>query len=367
MKRAVMGLLFGLLLLGGGAVLMAWSLWVGSFPASTTGSQSMLLEIPPGMTLAAAADTLVSRGLLRDRKILLLGARLSHQDRGLRAGLYRLPVGLSPQEILNNLTSGKTVQVPVTIVEGLDAEETAAILVTALELDGERFLARADSLVRIRAQRGDLLPSGLSPAGFDSLLTVASLTGNRRYHWCEGYLAPDTYLFSVGTQAETAAAHLVETQLARLDSIVASTSQKNAVWNSPHQLLVLASIVEAEAKKDVERPLIAAVYSNRLRKNWRLEADPTVAFILRKKGKRMFFKDLEVDSPYNAYRRRGLPPGPIGNPGMASLKAAGHPDTLCEALYFVSDGAGGHVFSKTAKEHEAAVQSFRKKRAANRR
>ncbi len=106
-------------------------------------------------------------------------------------------------------------------------------------------------------------------------------------------------------------------------------------------MLTLASIVEAEARQQDERPLISAVYSNRLRRNWRLEADPTVAYILEKRGKRMFFRDLEVDSPYNAYRWRGLPPGPIGNPGLASLLAAAVPDSTCDAMYFVSDGEGG--------------------------
>jgi UPF0755 protein len=98
----------------------------------------------------------------------------------------------------------------------------------------------------------------------------------------------------------------------------------------------------------------------------RLEADPTVAFILRKKGKRLFYRDLEADSRYNTYRVKGLPPGPIGNPGLAALEAAAAPDSNCRALFFVSDGAGGHVFSRTAKEHEAAVREFRRIRAGNR-
>jgi len=113
--------------------------------------------------------------------------------------------------------------------------------------------------------------------------------------------------------------------------------------------------------------LIAAVYSNRLLRNWRLEADPTVAYILRKRGKRMFFRDLEVESPYNAYREKGLPPAPIGNPGMAAILAAARPDTACAAMFFVSDGKGGHVFSRTKREHDEAVRRFRKSKSAERR
>ena len=96
----------------------------------------------------------------------------------------------------------------------------------------------------------------------------------------------------------------------------------------------------------------------------RLEADPTVAYILRKKGQRLYYRDLETDSPYNTYRNAGLPPGPIANPGLAALEAAARPDTASDDLFFVSDGAGGHVFSRTAAEHERAVREFRRKRAA---
>ena len=128
-------------------------------------------------------------------------------------------------------------------------------------------------------------------------------------------------------------------------------------------MLTLASVVEAEARLDTERTLVAAVYSNRLAHNWRLEADPTVAFILEKKGSRLYYKDLKVDSPYNTYVYRGLPPGPIGSPGMAALQAAARPDPGCDAMYFVSDGVGGHVFSRTLQEHEEAVRRFRRIRA----
>ena len=129
----------------------------------------------------------------------------------------------------------------------------------------------------------------------------------------------------------------------------------------------MASIVEAEARRDDERGRIAAVYANRLAASRRLEADPTVAYVLDKKGQRLFYRDLEVDSDWNTYRRQGLPPGPIGSPGEASLQAAARPDPACDALYFVSDGADGHVFSRTAREHEEAVRRFRRLRAEARR
>ncbi len=367
MKRWIAGVFLLSLAMAGALAWWGLNQWTGPGPLPEGSAEFVLVEIPPGMTLKAAADTLVSHGLLRDRRVLLLGARAVGLDRGLRAGLYRLVPGTSPEELLNNLTSGRSVQIRVTVAEGLDSEETARIMAAALDFSAKAFLAAADSMVRLEAESGKLLVETNSPARLDSILVKASAPGIRLFHWCEGYLAPDTYLFSVGTAAEAAAEHLFHTQMARLDSAFSLAPSKSSVFDSPHQLLTLASIVEAEARHDQERPLIAAVYSNRLQRNWRLEADPTVAYVLRKRGKRMFFRDLEVDSPYNAYRNKGLPPGSIGNPGFASILAAARPDSTCAAMFFVSDGKGGHIFSRTAREHEEAVARFRKAKAAERR
>ena len=371
MKRLIFGSILLICLLGALAVAWGWRQWTGPGPVDGVESETVLMEIPPGMTFTAAADTLVSRGLLRDRRILLLGANATGLDRGLRAGLYQLKRGDSARELLHKLTSGQTVQVRLTIAEGLDAPAVAIIVAEALGFTSEEFLAVADSLVRRVALEGDILKgySGKAAenvAEMDSLLLLASGQVPRQFHWCEGYLAPDTYLFSVGTGAEKAAEHLIETQISRLRTAAEQALGRATVYQSHHELLTLASIVEAEARHDDERTLISAVYSNRLRRNWRLEADPTVAYILQKRGKRMFYKDLEIDSPYNAYRKRGFPPGPIGNPGLAALQASAIPDSTCDAMYFVSDGEGGHVFSKTAKEHEEAVQEYRKSKAAER-
>ncbi len=349
-----------------------WRQWTGPGPINTLKSESVLVEIPQGMTLGAAADTLVSRGLLNQRHIMLLGARATGLDRGLRAGLYRLQSGESARNLLINLTSGQTVQVRLTIAEGLDAPAIAQIMSGSLGFTAEDFLAAADSLVRKVALSGRLLEGNsgdpaLNVASMDSILQLASSQVLRNFHWCEGYLAPDTYLFAEGTGPVKSAEHLIETQLTRLEKAMTTSKGQTTAFNSLHQMLTLASIVESEARHKSERTLISAVYSNRLRRNWRLEADPTVAYILQKRGKRMFYRDLKVESPYNAYRVKGLPPGPIGNPGLSSLMAAAVPDSNCEAMYFVSDGQGGHVFSRTAREHEAAVQQYRKSKAAERR
>jgi UPF0755 protein len=265
--------------------------------------------------------------------------------------------------LLDILTSGRSLPVQFTVPEGLDAEETAAIVAAALAIPAEAFLAAADSAVAAAARAGGPLDPGL-PDGFVEALASETVRHPRRFRLCEGYLAPDTYAFAPGTAAVAAAGHLVEVQLSRLAAASATARDGS---RTPHELLTLASIVEAEARRDDERARIAAVYVNRLARGRRLEADPTVAYVLRKKGQRILYRDLEVDSAWNTYRRRGLPLGPVGNPGPASLAAAARPDSTCDALYFVSDGAQGHVFSRTAREHEEAVRRFRQRRAADRR
>ncbi|MBU8870784.1 MAG: endolytic transglycosylase MltG [Gemmatimonadales bacterium] len=361
---------------------LGWWLWTRPCPPplAVQGpgmSNSILMRIPSGMTLSVAADSLAEFGLLRDRSVFLLGARLAGRDRDLRAGLYELAHGLSPRDLLGELTSGLAVQVRVTIPEGLGAVEVAEVLSTTLGFSSREFLAVADSLVKEEILNRGLLAETGYPAGstqgqqpfthrftaLDSLLESSDSAGFRRLHWSEGYLAPDTYQFGEGVSVRPVAVHLIEVQLKRLQA--AWESQRPGGHSfSPHELLTLASLVESEARRDDERTLVAAVYTNRLVRNWRLEADPTVAFILEKKGRRLYYKDLKVESPYNTYRQKGLPPGPIASPGASSLMAAARPDSTCGSMYFVSDGVGGHVFSRTIKEHEEAVRRFRKIREA---
>ena len=128
---------------------------------------------------------------------------------------------------------------------------------------------------------------------------------------------------------------------------------------SRHEVITLASIVEAEARAAEERALVSAVYHNRLRIRMKLDADPTVAYAKGGYRGRLYYKDLQLDSPYNTYRHPGLPPGPIGNPGAESIRAALHPDSHSRALFFVARGDGRHEFSETWKEHEAAVRRSR--------
>jgi UPF0755 protein len=129
---------------------------------------------------------------------------------------------------------------------------------------------------------------------------------------------------------------------------------------TPHEVLTLASIIEAESRVPEERARISSVYHNRLRRKMRLEADPTVAYAMGGYKGRLLYADLEIDSPYNTYRRTGLPIGPICSPGEASIRAALYPDTTVDDLYFVARGDGTHIFSRTLKEHNAAVRRVRR-------
>jgi UPF0755 protein len=335
-----------------------WRQWTsGPGPAD---APPQLVSVPSGMTLAAAADTLAARGLLEHRRVFLAGARLTGRDRGLRSGLYAVSPGWSPRRLLDELTSGRSVQTRVTVPEGLDADEIAAVVADVFAFGPAAFLAAADSAVAAAFAGGRAAGPGPDHA---RRLAAESDRFGRSFRLCEGYLAPDTYVFALDAAPEAVAGHLVEIQLERLAAAVG----RDRSGRTPHELLTLASIVEAEARRDDERTRIAAVYANRLERGRRLEADPTVAYVLGKKGQRLYYRDLEADSDWNTYRRGGLPPGPIGAPGEASLMAAAEPDTACTALYFVSDGADGHVFSDTAREHEEAVRRFRRLRDEARR
>ncbi|MDH3217092.1 MAG: endolytic transglycosylase MltG, partial [Candidatus Krumholzibacteria bacterium] len=177
----------------------------------------------------------------------------------------------------------------------------------------------------------------------------------------EGYLFPDTYLIPWGIGPR----EIARTMADRLDDVFDDTMSARAdeLGMSRHQVLTLASIIQAETRLSEELTRVSAVYHNRLQKGMRLEADPTVAYAMDGYRGRLFFRDLEVDSPYNTYKHAGLPPGPICNPGKGAITSALYPDTTCRAVYFVAQGNGGHIFSLTLSDHLAAVRKVREARA----
>ncbi len=359
LRIVLAGFVAGLILLGTG-----WYFWTAPMPGMGNSSANLSIRIPQGATWTSAADSLTSHRLLRHPLVLNLGVRLLGKGRDLKAGLYALPQSASPRTLLTLLTEGKTVPVRVTLPEGWNAEEMAAEVARCLGFSADDFLAAADRWVRDLALGREEFST---LARCDSLLTQEVARLGSAFHVCEGYLAPDTYFFAEGSNPREVAKVLVSTQMARLAETAALARAPAARALDQHQLLTLASIVEAEARLASEQPQIAAVYLNRLQKHWKLEADPTVAFALHRKGTRLLHKDLAVDSAYNTYLHAGLPLGPIGSPGRGALLAVVQPDTTCRAMFFVSDGGKGHFFSITAAEHNQAVKRFRKIRDRERR
>lgn len=291
--------------------------------------------VPEGASLRDVARTLVEADLLDAPWKLRVVARLDGGARRLRAGEFDLPRGASPSRLLEQMVEGPLRTRAVTLPEGWDAARTVQVLADSLEIDR----AALESLV---AAPPDAWARALD------LPDSASL---------EGYLFPETYRFARGIQPRTVLRTLLDAHEAVLvDSVRARLADSGF---TRHEWVTLASIVEAEATRDDEFTRVAAVYRNRLDQGWKLEADPTVAYALGKPGDQLTYRDLETESAYNTYRVRGLPPGPINNPGRLALLATLWPEPDFDAMYFVADGEGGHRFSRTWEEHRAAVRLYR--------
>jgi UPF0755 protein len=288
--------------------------------------------IPPGSTFRAAADSLYSAHVISSRRLFRIYAKLTHEDRAIKPGTYILPAGSSWGSTLDALTHGRGLVHTVTIPEGWEAAEIAPALSKALGVSADSV----DDALRDSALRAEVQ----APDDAETL---------------EGYLFPDTYTFPDGTTAHDAVAAMVHEFEhawkpewdAKLDSLGLTR----------YQAVTLASIVEKEARVADERPVIAAVYLNRLQRKMPLQADPTVQYALGHHVDRVHYKDLGIDSPYNTYKHPGLPPGPIASPGAASLYAVVVPAQV-PYLYFVARPDGHHEFSETFSEHKEAKRSI---------
>jgi len=282
--------------------------------------------------------------LLLEREGILANAQVARQylirvldDPALKAGEYRFEGAISAVDCLDKIVRGEVMTHRVTLIEGLTLEETAAALATAGFGNEERFLEAM--------RRGDAV-ADLDPDAED----------------LEGYLFPDTYAFAAGTSEASIVATLVETFRSRLETSVRPLIAADEAA-TVRGLVTLASIIEKEAQLDEERPMIAGVYANRLRRGIALYADPTIIFALKRSGTwdgNLRKPDLALDSPYNTYRHAGLPPGPICSPGQKSLEAAARPADV-PYIYFVSRNDGSHVFSSTLAEHNRNVDQWQKR------
>jgi UPF0755 protein len=263
-------------------------------------------------------------GLIRDRRAFRLLARIRGDSRRIQAGPYQAASDEWAWEILGRLVRGDTRDTTVTVREGLWLTEVG-------EAVGPLVAGGADSFLTLAREEAFVASLGLSSPTL------------------EGFLFPDTYRVIPGMAPGDLIRLMVGTFQERWEGqLSAAAAARNL---NQLEVVTLASIVEAEAQVAAERPRIAAVYLNRLSRGMVLQADPTVAYALGERRGRILYDDLESDSPYNTYRFPGLPPGPIGNPGLESLRAVLWPQPDCDDLFFVARGDGTHLFGRTFEEH----------------
>jgi UPF0755 protein len=314
-------------------VVLSVHAWNGLASPLTPGAVPQPVRIRPGTSFHAIRAQLITDHILSPRAPLELYARFTGADREIRAGTYALSAALSPLELLRVLRSGQVVVTRVTIPEGLTCDRVFEIL-------GARLDVAVDRLRDAANDRAYLDSLGLPPTGV------------------EGYLFPDTYFLEPGIGASAILEALVTACLEKFDP--ARRARAAALGLTVHQVLTLASIIETESADSLERHRISAVYHNRLREGWRLQADPTVAYALGRPGQALRHEDLSIDSPFNTYVHAGLPPAPICSPGRASIDAALWPLNGCGDFFFVAGIDGKHVFSRSLAEHNGRVRAIRR-------
>jgi UPF0755 protein len=321
MRRAGAALLALVVAVIAGAATWVWREYEAPGPLAAPA----VAVIPKNARLFAISDELARAGIVAHSWVFAAGAFATGAAKTLKAGEYQLTAAISPQQVASLLDSGRVVQHRFTLPEGLTSAEAVALLDAAPALDGTI----------------DPPPP-------------------------EGSLLPNTYFYTLGTTR----AELVERMERALDRALADAWAERAPdlpLGSPRDALILASIVEKETALADERPRVAGVYIDRLRIGMRLQADPTVAYALTDGGRTplahpLDHADLAFESPYNTYLESGLPPTPIDDPGIASIRAALAPDERGE-LYFVADGMGHHSFAKTLTEQNRNVAELRQRKA----
>lgn len=281
------------------------------------------LIVERGAGLDEIANQLKESGVIDSAFIFRIGVRLARQAESLKAGEYVFPARVNPRGAMNILTSGKTVVHRLTIPEGTSSVDVVALLEAAERL------------------RGDI--TEVPP---------------------EGTLLPETYHYVYGDTRAALIARMQDAQQQELRELWAKRAPE-LPFGTPEEAVILASIVEKETSKSDEMPLIAGVFVNRLKRNMRLQADPTVIYALTEGSeplaRGLTLNDLKFEHPYNTYKSDGLPPGPITNPGRAALKAVLNP-ARSDYFYFVADGKGGHAFAATLEEHNSNVSRWRELR-----
>jgi UPF0755 protein len=288
--------------------------------------------VPRGASFRVAADSLERAGVIQSSRLFRLYASLRGRDRSIRAGTYVFRRGVSWSDVLADLEGGRGLERSITIPEGWSLSQIVPQLARVLGVPADSVQAAVRDTALLHA------------------LDVPTPT-------LEGYLFPDTYIFPEGTTPRQA----VNVMVARFQKVWQpewnQQLQKQAM--SRNDVMALAAIVEKEARRPEERPVIAAVYLNRLKVGMRLQADPTVQYAIGQHVSRVLYKHLEIDSPYNTYRYAGLPPGPIASPGRPAIVAALYPASV-PYRFFVAYPDGHHEFTTSFAQHSVAVKSARR-------
>ena len=324
-----------------GGLAFAAGLLVVRSPFKGYTGDSTVVEIPFGTSTRAILETLDRERIVRSRHLAYAVLRVAFRGRSLKAGEYRFEGPKTTEEVLRTLVEGRVVTYRVTIPEGLTADEIFGLVVR----DG---LATKGELDALFTEPG--LFDGI-PAGAPSL---------------EGFLGPDTYVFTRSQGARGILSTLVSSFRRSLPDRFEERAR--ALGRTPLEAVTLASLVEKETAVAAERALVSAVYHNRLKVGMPLQCDPTTVYALRRRGLwtgTLTHDGLAVDDPYNTYVAGGLPPGPIASPGAAALEASVAPADV-PFLYFVAvgDGSGAHRFASSYDEHLTNVDRFRRTRAA---
>jgi UPF0755 protein len=288
------------------------------------------IRVEQGDSLAAVAHKLRDRRIVSNAFLFSLWARLSGAEKKIHQGLYRFEASVPPSEVLERLVTGRGIFQTVTIPEGLTVKEIAALLDKMQIANKEKFLADA-------ADPNLLAVLGLQKEGI------------------EGYLFPSTYQFVPATPERDIILMMAE-QFRKVTQPLWA-QRDGGLKLTIHEALTLASIIEKETGVEAERPLVSAVFHNRLKRQMALQSDPTTIYGLKDFNGNLTRRDLNDPSPYNTYRIAALPPGPICNPSLSSIRAALHPADV-PYLYFVSKNDGTHLFSETIEAHNQAVKTY---------